>query len=710
MSMKLRYKGGFYSQNETLYEVRIYQNGYEGSKVTPIAFCDDPLEIEWAETDKLEPVQSSSATLQLYCDSDRQFTDLYTVEAGSIRMDVFRDGSLYWSGTMDPELYEEPFSYCSDYAVKLTFADFAILDRLSYTGQGFTTVEALLTRLIDASGIHSDGLTYYGSTSLWLREPSPATFLKDISLLADNFYDEDGQAMTLREVMDETLRPFALRLLQKNGRIHVYDLNGLSTALEPEEIQWESDDANLSYDKIYNNVSVSFSPYHHKTLLNATVDRDSVPDTQTTHIPINTSQAIEGFKIALSDTAKGGLEKAPEAKYFKITPVFSGSEEAGVAWTIRPSKTFVESSASLVEQPGPTTKGMLMKAVSQPFLAYTSQNDRFLLKLSLDVLADVRFNPFESADMKDENDGYPNEQGNFNTRFKQWCNFSYIPIRLILRDEQGRAISHYTNRSIVSPTGGYQQSGTWQAGEGAWGDAFLAYYDLDDRQSNTGLGGWQTNKQCIGYYRNDLPILFHKRGSGEFIKLPSSGGWLDVQVGDGLPTYDYKSKNSWQMKTEIYKLIRWLLYRNLKIELVDKNYQSIQAEDVEINAWINREAKEELKIDTVIGTLDGPSPTALGQVFNTSDRSVVSVFTRGELKDRLEKLLIGTIYTNYASKHTILSGSVRLLPGFGLYSEASEEGVFMLLSETQKLREDLSEIQMVQFESDHYEGIEYNKE
>lgn len=706
MSMKLRYKGGFYSRQQTLYEILIYQDGYTGSKVTPIAFCDEPLEIEWAETDKLEPVQSSSATLQLYSDSDRQFTDLYTVETGSVRMDVLRDGALYWSGTMDPELYEEPFSYRSDYGVKLTFADFAILDRLNYAGKGFSTLEELLQSILDASGIQYGELAYYGSTALgWGR---PEMLLKDISLLADNFYDEDGQAMTLREVLDETLRPLALRLIQKNGRIVIYDLNGLPDAFTPQEVRWESDDASLSYDKIYNNVQVSFSPYHRKMLLNAAVDRDSVPDTRTINIPINTSQTIQGFKIALSDTAKGGLEKTAAAKYFKITPVFSGSEEAGVAWTIKSSTEIAESVPSLIELPGYEIKGMLMKAVSQPFLAHTSLNNQFMLRVSLDVLADVRYNPFESSEMRDERGGYPNEKGNFNKRLKQWCNFSYIPIRLILRDEKGRAISHYNNRSIVSPTGGYQRFGSWQTGEGAWGDAFLAYYDIDDRKSNTGLGGWQTNKQCIGYYRSDLPILFHKRGSGEFINLPYSGGWLDLQVGIGLPTYDYEDDHDWQIKTDIYRLMRWLLYRNLKIELVDKSYQPIREEDVEIHAWLNRAAKEELKIDTVVGTLDRPSPSALGQIFQTSDKAVAGIFGRGGCKDRLEKLLIGTVYANYASKHAILSGSVGLLPDFGIYSDAHEPGLFLLLSETQKLRDDLSEIQMVQFESDHYEGIEYD--
>ena len=144
MSMNLRYQGGFYSYSNVLYEVRIFQEGYAGA-VTDVAFTDEPLTIEWQETDKLEPVQSGSAKLQLYSDNDRQFVDLYTVKAGSIRLDVYREGNLYWSGTLDPELYEEPFAYLKDYGVELTFSDLAILDRLSFSGEGLKTLREIIT-------------------------------------------------------------------------------------------------------------------------------------------------------------------------------------------------------------------------------------------------------------------------------------------------------------------------------------------------------------------------------------------------------------------------------------------------------------------------------------------------------------------------------------------------------------------------------------
>lgn len=706
MSMNVRYTSRFHCiDNSAKYDIKILQEDFTGSP-EEITLSGEPVKIEWQETDKLDPVQSSSATLEFFSNSDRKYVDLYTIKPGSIRMDIYRNDALYWSGTLDPELYEEPYAYKKNYLVSLTFSDMAVLDRIKFDQKGFITLKGIIEKAISLTGIHYSVLMEHVSTGISYN--AEKTLTTDVSFLSDNYYDEDGEPMTWREVIDETLRPFALRLIQKNGQIQLYDLNAIAS-MGPTVIRWKSTDSNYSVDKIYNSVKLKFSPYHHNNMLDASVDRASVPDARTLTVKLNETENIEGFKIALSDTAKGSLEKAGIAKYFKITPVFSGSEDSGVAWTVKTPKTGNAQYTSQINEASQTVGGMLMKAAFQPFLANTYQNSNFMLKVSLDVLADVRFNPFESADMMAENDGgYPNERGDFNDRLKQWCNFSYIPIRLTLRDADGKALYHYDNKSIVTPTGGYGNWGTWQAGEGRWGDAFLAYYDIDDRKSNTGLGGWQTNKQCIGYCRYDLPTIFHKRGSGEFIKLPYSGGWLDLQVGSGLLTYDYESKSSWQTKTDIYWRIRWLLYRGLKIELVDTSYQSIQPQDVEINAWLNRDAKEELKIDTVVGTLDSPSPTALGQIFLTSDKSVKNMFWRAGVTDRLEKLFIGTVYTNYATRHTVLSGTVNVLHSFGIYTDRNEPGLFMLLGETQDLKNGTSEIKIVQFESDNYEGIEYS--
>ena len=115
-----------------------------------------------------------------------------------------------------------------------------------------------------------------------------------------------------------------------------------------------------------------------------------------------------------------------------------------------------------------------------------------------------------------------------------------------------------------------------------------------NRENETGLGGWQVNKQIIGYYRGDLPVLFDKMDMAEYIDMPAVSGYLELQIGTGVPCYDYKSDTQWQIKQAVYDECRWVLYRDPAITLVNKYGKSIQSKDMEHWAWINKDAKEEL--------------------------------------------------------------------------------------------------------------------
>ena len=703
MSMGLLYKGGFYSYSDTLYEVEIYQEGYSGA-VETISFTDEPLVIEWAETDKLEPVQSANATLQLYSDSDRRFVDLYTIEAGSVRMDVYREGALYWSGTLDPELYEEPFAYLADYGVELTFADMAILDRLSWTATGFMTLREVITTVLTASGIQYGEIEEHISTKL--SATGTENLLDAVSVNLANFYDEDGEPMTMREVLDETLRPFALRLIQKGGKVVLYDLNDLYASPEPETVAWDADDSTLGVDKVYNNVKVTFSPYEETEMLKGEVDPESVPSDLSLSVRVDYAEdprtgaltSPVGFNIDCSHTGKG-MELSRDGWFYHINPVLSGEESAGVAWTITTINFETDGQYRLLNQPSAQTGNMLFRVPLRPYVFNVGEDrSNYRLKIELGLLFDPRYNPFEDA-------SEDNEQGNWDNLSKV-ANIAYVPIILTLRDEEGNALLHLQNNSVKeSSSYGYGYRSEWSEGEGSWGGAWLCWYE-DDREKSTGLGGWKTNKRIIGKsYTGKLPVLYSKTNSGDYINLPPKSGYLELQVGQGVPIYHEGETNN-----ALYQQCRWVLYKEPVITLVDSYGQTLQTEDIEHSAWLNRAAKEDLSIDTVLGTLDKPSPIAKGQLFKTADLSVISEFYRAGVTDQIERLLIGTVYSNYASRHNTLSGTVELLPSFGTYTDTNEPGRYLLLSETQNLREEQSEIVMAQFDMDNYEGVEFADE
>ena len=153
MAQYLRYSGKYLSRKNVVWEVGISQEA-DGAypAVGVLNFpADEPLLIEWKHTDKHEVICGSTATLTVTSPGDRTYEDLYTIAPGSIRLDVLRNGLLYWSGTLDPEFYEEPYAYGKEYEVALTFSDFGILDRLKYNLSGMQTLEGILLHASNAA-------------------------------------------------------------------------------------------------------------------------------------------------------------------------------------------------------------------------------------------------------------------------------------------------------------------------------------------------------------------------------------------------------------------------------------------------------------------------------------------------------------------------------------------------------------------------------
>lgn len=691
MSMGRIYYGHFISLNGVRYDFDILAEGYSGT-ADEVTVSANPLTIKWEETDKLEPVQSSSATLELVSLTDRQFVGLYTVKVGEYRLDVYRDGGLYWSGCLDPEVCEEPYSKESKYYVSVTFSDFANLDRMRFDRSGFLTLRQIVSEALSKTGINTGSIMEHIS----MRPQSGVNddILDYVSIAADNFYDEDGEPMTWRETLDETLRPFALRLIQKDGRPVIYDTNAIS-GLPPTPVKWMGDDSSYEVDGVYNDVKVTFSPYERKSLLSDGISEEDIPDESkgTTMLDKKAVGDEVGFYTYKSDTGSGSVVKNASAKFFKIDSVYSGDDCAGILWSAYPYTNFVNT-------PCPSKQEMLFKIADTAYVGNGGSND-YRLKVSLSLCFDVRYNPFEEDSPDNDEKGYDH--------LKNWANFAYVPVRILLRDESGNVTYHFSNGSVKNSNSFAHGAGNyrWIAGEGAWGDCWLCWY-RGNRKSETGLGGWQTNKPIIGYYRGEkLPAQFDKMGSGEHIPLPPEPGWIEVQVGVGVDCYDYDSDSAWKLRDDLYPYVRWCLYKDLTVEITDKFGKSIDTKDEELTAWINKDAKEELKIDTVVGTMASPAPTARGQIVTTSGKAPIYTMYKAGVSARLEKLLCGTAYSLYADRNVKLSGTVSVLHGFGIYSEAQEPGTYMVVGETQNLKDDMSEIAMTRFEADNYEGIEY---
>lgn len=753
----LRYTGEFVSRAGIVWRVDIMQEADAAfATVGALEFpADAPLVIEWQREDKETVILGSSATLKIISPGDRTYEDLYTIEVGRIRMDVYKDNKLYWSGALDPEFYEEPYEMANGYEVSLTFSDFGILDRIKYDLSGIQTIRDIITYALQRAVILYNGLNTTYITTTFTDGASITG--GGISVRSENFVDEDGEASTLYEVLEGILQPLAVRIVQRAGTIYLYDLNGLYTKGTPKAIQWDGDSQTMGTDKVANNVIVSFSPYSSAELLSdemeyggkydiehtnltsdaPTVDYDEwgeyysyYPDYSEEHRQgSNWDYNLIDFTIFINNHGSGLKSKGTWCRYFHILPITGGATECtGVAYAFRTGghggistgrpKWKVHSRIPRAGLSG-NSEILTTNRVFLPKLDAESMK-KYKVRVMEEVLIDARYNPLSGSTSG-------NDEGNDNV-VKTRSGFVFIPAKITLYDKDGKALYHYSNRETAAgATKGHlgYSKGKWVSGADPGGDCWLEYYNPDNFGEDAGIRGWQRNRHCIGRPdgrggRMGLEIYdsFKKMDDAEYMPYPPVAGYLEIQIQEGILGYDYgqrvdncgfgSAESQWD-KSGIYNMLRWCLYKAPVVDVVNNNlvFDAAELEDVEYSGYINKSAKEEIDIDTICGTAVSVCPTAKGCYHRTKTGEQLQELTRAGVTDHPEKLLIGTIYGQYADRKTTLSGEAVIDDGLHYYTEQNQgDKRFMLMSEEQDIIADCTDAEYCEFRPDEYESIE----
>ncbi len=727
--------------------------------------ADEPLTLEWEEESKEQPIVGSVATLTLLSPGDRTYENLYSIAVGKIRMDVYRNGRLYWSGALDPEFYEEPYAAERDYEVSLTFSDFGILDRLNYDLSGMKTLREVVLYSLGRSMINYGALDErFISTSL--SAAGQAMSLSDLKVRSDNFYDEDGEPLSLRRVLEGILQPLALRLEQRSGRIWVYDLNGLYRKASAKRLRWASDDQTLGVDTVYNNAKITWSPYAQSgilsdgecwteetdpnlTTLNALNILDGKTDGRSTYYSYHHSTDVRdwcdatdsGFTLWTSSTGKGLDYLADAARYFKIVPQYDGSESEGIAiyWrSVTGMNTITdiaggfayfdyrEHGVPLATLKGPDSVGLwsigdvLFK--STPVWIPPVENEGELsLRIAIDLLMDPRSNPYESA----ANLSLGVEQKDWYSQFNAYGNFIYVPVVIKFQPDGSDTVYIWSNRDIVKETVGRPVTtlndtyGRWDTYTGeseyeyAWG--YLCYYDAKDHTGTSGVLGWKKNRSAINPHERDLISILRNAEDGQYIPYPNYGGgggklWVEVCSGAwiiadaGTDLYLSEGKN----RANLWDKISWVLMKLPEIEIMNRRQfdKAIDTDDVEYSAQLNGAAKEPIEIDTICGTSVDGVPTARGAYFNTSDGKQITQLTRAGRTTQAEELLIGTLYSQFADRRTKLTGTVELEDdaALAIYTEAMQgDKLFLMTGVIEDVQDGTGEATFVELRPDEYD-------
>lgn len=729
MSYQIAYTTHFHSLDNTLWNIDIYINDY-ASRPTEICLeGDEPCVIDWQETGKTDVVQSSTCTLRVSNESDRQMAQLMTHPDALLV--VSREGKWYWFGHLDDAVYEEPYSFKKAYVTELTFTDFGILNRIPFRLKGRRSVKAIVRDCLDSIG-YGNGSPYNLYTSLLEPKTQQPITLDMLYINADRFESDDGSWdnwTSKREVLEEILRPLGLRIMQKNAQIYIYDIEYLRDhAIMHSDIVWKGTDAYLKGSETFGWYEVAFETDAEETLANGKIDYDSLswPEEGLFFVRCYDESHFAHDNMGFYIQAKGwlwmGLEQpadiSPNAMFFRTRAFLTDSNDVGIAWRIT-CKTVdhyvgnevIWGDRVLVDNlPAKSLAGTeTVFSVETGYLPIVPDRDKYQLRVNLDFVLSFRPNPFDNPpeEWVEQQDWYINKEKDWRTR----NHFSLlVPVKLEVLDDNGNAIYHYKNVEIaqdtyypvygnsatVVPSG--INEGKWEGGAASFGDMVLAYYkdydrDDTDRDPLVTKGAWTTNRIALSQEMQIAGSLYRVRDDGEYLPMPPVAGKLRLTVGSGV--FPFPSPTTINIYSTSYEQMTWQLYRNPKITLVraHRRDDGINTDTVYEKDMINFYS-DHLKETVKAGCWrKGIAPSARGLLFNASGTVWEKFIKNGSLRT-LEEHRLCCIEDQAFYTQPVISGTAELDVRFCAKRENNTPGVFLVTSLRQNLHQDTEEVTM----------------
>jgi len=239
MNYSQKYYFTFYSDRDTRiingtpdeYSCDISQMDYAGS-ATEIQAQQNPIQINYQNTssNKLEAIIGSECTLNLIATEDFELEDLYTENEREFLVEIFRNGTLIWSGFIIPDGCQESFTF-APYVISVNAVDgLGLLKNLSYVQndgnfylgkQSFIEViEACLVRLDAPSLVLNTCVNIYETSMTQGDSYDPL----DMAYVNAERYLKDDQftPMNCEDVLRSILEEWTAVMIQSGGEWYIY--------------------------------------------------------------------------------------------------------------------------------------------------------------------------------------------------------------------------------------------------------------------------------------------------------------------------------------------------------------------------------------------------------------------------------------------------------------------------------------------------------
>jgi len=219
------------------YVVELWQDTEDALAAEEVTGGNVPFVVEMPELDhKFQVVRGKGCAIEIFSDVDMKFYNgLYHVDPQEFMVYQYVDSVLDFVGYLNSEMYREPYDRVK-YTISVTGADgFSLMDRFSFLqlgGSNYTGIKSkweILQIVLDKINLPwNEILISLSTTFSGYSAAASSTILHESYVDCSNFYDEDNEAMTLREVVESILAPYGATIEAESGNIYIKDIHTLA--------------------------------------------------------------------------------------------------------------------------------------------------------------------------------------------------------------------------------------------------------------------------------------------------------------------------------------------------------------------------------------------------------------------------------------------------------------------------------------------------
>lgn len=262
------------------YTIKIEKEGYQGTSAEltgqPSPFTVTLSDEEFVYT----PTRFSTATLHIFGGDYLQ--DLFSTDYRMCRVTLYEGDRMIWRGFIKPEIYTQDYRNVKFNLDLECYSAMSVLEYVDYKqkgeSRGFVTLWDLLKQCIEESR-GEYGFVYlphvYGADqSAFNAWNNP---LSEMSVSEQNFFDEDDNPMTYKNVLEEIMKLMNWTCVDYMGDLYFIDINnqdgeyyqyGPSTfskvqagSMSVQDIGFSGDGHTLDIASGYNKVTIRCSNY-----------------------------------------------------------------------------------------------------------------------------------------------------------------------------------------------------------------------------------------------------------------------------------------------------------------------------------------------------------------------------------------------------------------------------------------------------------------